>query len=298
MAPAKPRHRSGYSREETLQVEAACLTAAITLGALLDDLRIVGGLVPTLLIDRNPDLGDDHSEEHPGTLDLDVGLAIGLLDEGQYAAVSERLRQEHFRAGKNDNGNPTLQCWEHEDLDVTMDFLLAPIPGDESGRRIHPLEHDFGAVITPGLELAFDEFVEVTIDGHALSGERAIRAVPVCGPAAFVVLKALAFEGRGEPKDAFDLVYTIRNWPGGVQEIAERLARHAERHAGYVNDALTILERDFRTPEMVGSLRVAEFEEVAAAARDEVAADASGYVDDLLRVCRTEGLTATARQAA
>jgi len=45
-APDKPRHRSGYSREETEQVEAACLTVAVTLGAFMDRLCIVGGLVP------------------------------------------------------------------------------------------------------------------------------------------------------------------------------------------------------------------------------------------------------------
>jgi hypothetical protein len=33
-APHKPRHRSGYRREETQQVEAACLTVAVTLSVL------------------------------------------------------------------------------------------------------------------------------------------------------------------------------------------------------------------------------------------------------------------------
>lgn len=45
-APDKPRHRSGYNREETEQVEAACLTVAVTLGAFMDRLCIVGGLAP------------------------------------------------------------------------------------------------------------------------------------------------------------------------------------------------------------------------------------------------------------
>lgn len=44
--PDKPRHHSGYRREQTELVEAACLTIAVTLGALMDQLCIVGGLVP------------------------------------------------------------------------------------------------------------------------------------------------------------------------------------------------------------------------------------------------------------
>lgn len=50
----KPRHRSGYGQDELEQVKAACLTVAVTLGAYLDDVCIVGGLVPALLIDAPP----------------------------------------------------------------------------------------------------------------------------------------------------------------------------------------------------------------------------------------------------
>lgn len=49
--PDKPRHRSGYSAEDTARVRSACLTVAVTLGAYLEDLVVVGGMVPALLID-------------------------------------------------------------------------------------------------------------------------------------------------------------------------------------------------------------------------------------------------------
>lgn len=53
MAPsAKPRDRSGYSPAETEQVKSLCLTVAVTLGALMGELCVVGGLVPSLLIDQ------------------------------------------------------------------------------------------------------------------------------------------------------------------------------------------------------------------------------------------------------
>lgn len=65
--PEKPRHRSGYTSEGTELVRSACLTMAMTLGAILDDLCIVGGLVPALLIDHAGDRADTEHEEHPGT---------------------------------------------------------------------------------------------------------------------------------------------------------------------------------------------------------------------------------------
>jgi len=50
------------------------------------------------------------------------------------------------------------------------------------------------------VELAFDERVDVEIYGRTLTGEEVTRTVPVCGPAAFIVLKALAFGDRAEPE--------------------------------------------------------------------------------------------------
>lgn len=190
--PEKPRERGGYSREETLQVESACLSVAVTLGALMDDLCIVGGLVPSLIIDRELDQEDEGADRHPGTNDLDVGLSVALLNDQQYAEISRRLRQEGFEPDKNEQGNPTVQRWKMGGLKVTVDFLLPPIPGAQEGGRVHPLEGDFGVLIAPGLQLAFEEREEVTIEGHTLTGERATRTIPVCGPGAFVVLKGLS----------------------------------------------------------------------------------------------------------
>jgi len=112
-APNKPRHRSGYVPDETEQVKSACLTVAVTLGAMMDQLCIVGGLVPSLLIDHqlgpDPDTGDLHS----GTNDLDVGLATGVLDDQQYTEISRRLRQEGFAPDRNERvtRHPSAGSW-------------------------------------------------------------------------------------------------------------------------------------------------------------------------------------------
>ena len=206
--PEKPRHRSGYKGEDLEQVTSACLTVAVTLGAYMDDLCIVGGLVPALLIDaKRP----ESSERHPGTNDLDIGLALGLLDDERYAEVSARLRAEGFSPDVNESGNETVQRWRLGD--------------------------------------------------------------------------------RTEPKDAFDLVYVIRRTPGQGINIAERLAAHVEHHRDAVEGALASLKLNFGTPDSLGAGRAADFVLVDPADRDGEAADAHGYVDDLLAACRKQGLT-------
>jgi hypothetical protein len=288
-APDKPRHRSGYTAEETEQVKSVCLTVAVTLGAYLDDVCIVGGLVPPLLIDTTrPEDADD--ELHPGTNDLDIGLALALLDDERYAEISRRLRSEGFRPDTNENGNPTVQRWRLGELKVTVDFLMPPAPAQDLAMRVQNLEPDFGALVTPGLELAFDERVNIELDGHTLTGERARRTVPVCGPAAFVVLKALAFGDRAEPKDAYDLIYVIRHARGGGTAIAERLHLHAQLHTEIVARALGLLNRDFNTPDDIGPRRAAAFTITADTELDDAAADSHGFVDDLLRAIARLGL--------
>lgn len=236
---------------------------------------------------RPPDRGRSRDRRRAlGTNDLDVGLAIALLDDKQYTEISKRLRQEGFEPDVNERGNPTPQRWKLGNLSVTVDFLLQPIPGAEQGGRVQPLEGDFGALIAPGLQLAFDERQDVLLDGHALTGEKVRRTVPVCGPATFVVLKALAFADRAEPKDAYDLVYVLRRWPDGVADIADRLARHATRHRDVVSGALDALANDFATAGSLGPRRAALFEGDSADDLDAAAADAHGYVDDLLRASR------------
>lgn len=115
--PAKPRRRSGYSREDTEQVRSICLTIAVTLGDLMDDLCVVGGPVPALLIDQIAGPDPETGDLHPGTNDLDVGLAIALLDDEQYTEISKRLRQEGFEPDHNEFGGRTPQRWNS--LDAT-----------------------------------------------------------------------------------------------------------------------------------------------------------------------------------
>lgn len=284
--PDKPLTRSGYTPEETEQVIASTLSIAVTLGDLMDEVCVVGGLVPTLLIDHQR--GSAETDGHCGTNDLDVGLALALLDDARYKEISARLRQKGFEHDKTPDGKAVLHRWKMANLNVTVDFLIPPVADEQRGGKVKHLEPDFGALVAPGLGLAFEEREWVQIDGVTLAGDRATRRVPVCGPAAFVVLKALAFRLRGEQKDAYDLDYVLENWPGGVSDIAERMARHAQSDPDTVTEALGYLEADYASIDHVGPRAAARF--LDSGDEDAAAADARGRVDDLLSACGRHGI--------
>ena len=72
----KPRLASEYRSEYVDLVRSLCLYVATKLGDLLDELVIVGGLVPHLIVDQSALPLD--VEAHVGTMDLDVGLHLAL----------------------------------------------------------------------------------------------------------------------------------------------------------------------------------------------------------------------------
>lgn len=282
----KPADVSGYRSEDTDRVLRAALSMATTLGDLLDDLVIVGGLVPGLLcppVAQRRGGAGSRMGRHAGTLDLDLGLSVGLLGNQRYKEVADRLRRAGFGPGRNESGRETHQRWVAPSLAVGIDFLIPPTePGDRPGELKH-LEEHFAAIITPGLHLAFADRVRIELRGRTHKNEAAHRMVWVCGPGAFIVLKALAVEMRAENKDAYDLYYVIRNFGRGPEEVAESILRLPADPV--VRRAAGILRTEFASLDSVGPMRVAAFlmEE-----GDELRADAVGFVDRLLRSLRPE----------
>jgi hypothetical protein len=274
----KPTTALGYDPSLAEDARRVCLYVATVLGDLADDLVVVGGLVPYLIVDQ-----ETAGSPHVGTRDLDLGLSLAVLDDERYREISARLRDRSFEAGKEAEGEMTRQTWVHPGTRVTIDFLIprsatGPAPG-----RLQNLEADFAAIVTPALPLAFEDCEHVVIDGLATARERAKRTVRVCGPAAFVVMKAHAQRLRGENKDAYDLVYLLEHYGDGTTDaVADRLRSLAV--SDDVERALTILAEDFASPDHLGATRCAEF--ISGRRDARVQASAFGYVQAFLRAAR------------
>ena len=241
----------------------------------MDDLVVVGSLVPSLLVDQGalPEGALPHVE----TLDLDVGLSVALLEEGRVRTLTERLRGAGFSPGMRTRraSHPTaMEGRARRESDSRLSHRAQPARRSRERRRSNPSSLRSSL----GLHLAFEDREEVTLAGETLFGEEATRRIWVAGPGAYVVLKALAFDDRGENKDAYDLFYLIRNYGTGVEDVARRL-RPLLADAAAV-DALAVLRRDFHAHNAVGPRRVAEF--MVGQPDDAIQADTVGYLRSLL----------------
>jgi hypothetical protein len=275
----KPTTAAGYPPEQVARVKATCLYLATKLGDLMLELVVVGGLVPSLLIDQEN--LPENIPPHVGTMDLDLGLAFALIGEARYQEVAERLRQAKFTPDKNDEGKLTRQRWRISEPPVTVDFLIEPEKSTEAqAGKLFDLTKDWAAIIAPGLHLAFQNNKTVTLAGKTIAGESVGkgREIRVCGAGAFVVLKALAFHIRGENKDAYDLFYLLRNYGKGVADVAAELRPLLSDQSA--QRAMEYLRNDFQESKSTGPMRAAEF---LFGREDEVTqADAVGFVRQLL----------------
>jgi len=281
----KPSYASEYRPEQVILVYQTCLYVATKLGDLLDELVVVGGLVPSLLIPKESLSQDQGIDPHIGTMDLDLGLTLALLDAKRYENFTERLRRADFEPDTNEENNPTFQRWKIElskDIKVTIDFVIPPSLENDVGGKLRNIEKDFAAVITPGLQLAFRDRQKISIRGKTILGAKASRQIWVCGPGAFVVLKALAFGTRAENKDSYDLYYVIRNYGNGVEDVYEHLAPLLDDQNA--QNALEILKHDFSDLDSIGPMAVAEF--LYRVRNNDLQAEVAGFVGELLGKCQ------------
>jgi hypothetical protein len=242
----------GYSREQLEQVRATCLHLASVLGDLMDEMVIVGGLVPSLLMPAV-----EPEAAHVGTTDLDLGLEVGLLETGRYHTLAARLRGAAFEPDRTREGRVVRQRWRRQEGSATVDFLMPPIPQGVRGGGLQDLEADLAAIVTPGLRLAFRDRESVRLSGQSLDRENLTREIPVCGPGAFVVLKGLALRQRGENKDAYDLYYALRHYGASVEDVAGRLRALMDDEDA--QRAVRYLREDFGDLHSIGPVRAAVF---------------------------------------
>jgi hypothetical protein len=273
----KPATAAGYHVEQLEQVRCVCLYVATKLADLRHEWVIIGGLVPSLLIDQQR---LEAADRHVGTLDLDLGLQLGILEEQGYGEITARLREAGFGPDSNEAGNMVRQRWKHPGaVHASVEFLIPPLQPDQRGGTLQNLEKDFAAIVAPGVDLAFRDRRVVTLSGTTLMGETASRDVLVCGPGAYVILKALAFDGRGANKDAYDLFYILQYYEGGLDAIAQPI--RALAGDVWAKQAIKVLKREFRRIDATGPMRTAAFLGITT---EDFRAQVVGLVDALLRM--------------
>ncbi len=199
----------------------AAFVALIELGQILKPFAksyvIVGGSVPWLLLDHG-------KPPHLGTLDIDIGLNPEDLDDGQYATLVETLERAGYRRDLED-----LKPFQLRKLVDTHDGgdpvpvivdLLAPKGVKLKGNKPQ-LVQGLRVQQVDGCGVALRNHTNKEIKGNMPDGRPNTVELPVASIPALLVMKGYALSGRDKMKDAYDIYYSVRNYPGGPAKLAE-----------------------------------------------------------------------------
>jgi hypothetical protein len=99
---------------------------------------------------------------------------------------------------------------------------------------------------------------EVTIEGSLPSGALDSARVRVASIVPFLAMKGMALDDRLKAKDAWDVYYCLRNYPGGLESVVPEFRPHTG-HA-LIREGLRKISGKFASPDHFGPRAVADFE--------------------------------------
>lgn len=239
---------SEYDPRHTGLAESTFLTVWGGLGRWREDLVLVGGLVPKYLCG---DITVQRDLPRPATLDVDLGIALAA-DAGQYGNLFWELAAQGFKPNKK---APSRFEKVLNDFTVPLDFLVEKAPATTGTAQVA----DITAGILPGVDRALATARTMTISGVDLHGAEQTLNARICEVGPFLALKLRAFYSRQQPKDAFDILYTILHYDGGTDAAMAAFAEEVRFGNPACPDALRTLEEHFQTETSPGPVKASHF---------------------------------------
>jgi Nucleotidyl transferase AbiEii toxin, Type IV TA system len=142
-----------------------------------------------------------------------------------------------------------------------------------------------------GAELALRFYQMVAIEGSMPSGGVNRVEIAVCSIPALLAMKGHAINGRYKQKDSYDIYYCIRNYPDGIERLAEACRPLLQRASGA--RGFGFVAAKFDRPDAYGPTCVRRFVEdtsiLEGRTPDQWQQDAFGQVDAWLRALGLRG---------
>lgn len=190
------------------------------LNEFADNIRIIGGWVPSLLYPES---------NHIGSIDVDVLLNQLEIKKAESYKTIKRLLVQNGYVKHPEKYFTFVKAVVVQGVtyEVDVDFLSGKYGGD--GGNVSKHIDGIKALPATGGNFAF-EFppTDVKIEYKRPDGALDSGHVNVISVVPYLVMKTMAL-GRGKPKDAYDIYCTIDNYPGGVKALAAEFAPYIDK---------------------------------------------------------------------
>lgn len=244
--------RADYTAVAVEAARSVMLELVRLLGEYRDDMVIIGGWVPNLLLPAV-------AARHIGSTDVDLALNHKKITAAGYRTILEHLTRRGYTRGDQPYVFYRTLVVEGREIKVQVDLLAGEYGGTGKSRR-HQRIQDITPRKARGCDLAFDMCQEVIVAGVLPGGGKDQMAVRVAGIVPFIVMKAMALADRVKEKDAWDIWFCLAHYGGGLDALAEAFRPHLQNRL--VAEALTKIKEKFASPEHTGPKWVADFDEI------------------------------------
>ncbi len=223
----KMEHYENYSAADTVRSESVLLTVWAVLRDLVEDLVLVGGLVPRYLCRPGA------SQLEAVTMDVDLGVSLGI-SSGIYDTTKTRLE----KAGFDWKDKRFIKTVGNTNLFV--DFLTDKPSKDAPDSA---MVDDIPVSAVFGVNRALAQYREVDVPGKDLYGAQVTERIKVCEVGPFICLKLLAYHNRAQSKDVFDLVRAVRDYDQGTEAAVAAFHAESGRNLAFEYAIHTLQER-------------------------------------------------------
>jgi predicted nucleotidyltransferase len=212
-----------YSSAHLARLKNVVIELSVGFGKLWNNLYLVGGLVPDLLVKNKL----PYLKEYLGTLDIDLAVEFAVDKKTDFTGFYERIRAMGFEKQKTPDGAEAISHsfikYEGGYKPLELD-LLADDNFEPQADKLIEITQGVDAVKFRGVYLVFKDFIKRHIQRK--NGGAIEIKIPNIIP--FLTLKAFAYlnEENRLAKDAFDIWYTVVNFKDGPDSVREELLRY------------------------------------------------------------------------
>jgi hypothetical protein len=245
--------RRDYTADAVHAAKSVLVELMRLLGEYRDDIVLIGGWVPELLLPQEP-------SPHVGSMDIDLALNHAKIQDG-YKRIEELLLSRGYYQDEGKQPYIFFRDVPVSDrtIKVQVDLLSGEYEGTGKSRR-HQVVQGMKARKVRGCELAFDMVKEIPVEREIPGGGHDRVIIRVASVVPFFIMKGMALDERLKEKDAWDIYFCIRAYPGGIDTLAAEFRPHLSH--GLVQEGLEKIGKHFAGMTSIGPRFVADFEAV------------------------------------
>ena len=244
--------KKDYNQIAVKAAHSVLIEVVRVLGEYRDNIVLIGGWVPQFLFQNK-------SELHTGSIDVDLALDHKRISDEGYKCINDLLLDRGYQPGKQPFIFHRKVNIEGTEVNVQLDLLSGEYEGTGKSHR-HQRVQEIRARKVRGCDLAFNDPIELTIEGILPGGAKNSAVIRVASIVPFLIMKAIVLDDRLKEKDAYDIYYCLKQYSDRLDELVAKFRPHL--NSGLIREGLAKLARNFASEEHTGPKFVAAFEEI------------------------------------